>query len=177
MRLRALVLMSTAVLFAAPVNAQQGPPDGFADVPWGGDESGLVDEFGPNPKRDVHRLTWDGVLLLGQDTRVSAWVHPEVGLLRGVYAFEFTGMRNQAARFDACDEMLAKIEDILQGLYGPGSSDGESGCSDGYYASWDWGNVTLEIMTTYSTAAVGIGVMYRNHELENASAEADRRRF
>lgn len=174
---RARTLILALVVSASPLYAQQGPPDGFADVAWGSNEVGLVDEFGENPTRDVHRLTWNGLLLLGENANVSAWVHPDVGLMRGVYAFEFTGMRDEDALFEQCNETLEKIKDILYGRYGDGTPNGKTGCDDGFYESWKWTDVTVEIMTTYNSQAVGIGVMYRNHDLESKSADADRRRF
>lgn len=177
MKSRILALYLILGLMAAPAVAQSGAPTGFANVDWGSDESGLLAEFGDKLARDVHKLTWRGLLLLGHDASVAAWVDPDFGLVRGVYGFEFTGLRNQDARFDACDDVLEQAREVLYGEYGEGASSA-TGCGDGYYESWDWGNVTVEILSTYSSEAVGFAVMYRNHELEQKMGEADNsRRF
>ena len=100
---------------------------------------------------------------------------PDIGLVRGVYAFNFSDTRRENDRFDDCNDVLSQVQDILYGLYGEGNATG-SGCDDGYYESWDWGNVTVEILTSYTTRAAALGVMYRNHDLETKMGDADRKR-
>lgn len=112
----ALAVLGPLAIFLSNANAPERIWEqivGFASIPWGATAEQVITEHG-KPTVDesgIHRaLAYGGESVLNEDTDTYFFVHPEKGLLRGVYLVNY-------GRGDDCVTVFTKFKEAISKRY------------------------------------------------------------